>query len=105
MDDLGPRVFFYNILGSLLYIVIEWDSLVPEFPEYEAETVGVHLHSFRLYLLACFKGLRCRPDARDPVIEEHVAINHKVIVLKVGNPHLYLESFQTNLLNINKDIM
>lgn len=90
MDDLGPRVLLDHVLGSLLHVIVKGNGLVPEFPEDEAEAVRVHLRRLGLHLFARLECLGRGPHARDPIVKEHIAVHHEVVVLKVCHAHRYL---------------
>lgn len=105
MDDLGPRVLLDHVLGGLLHVIVEGNGLVPELPEDEAEAVGIHLRRLGLYLFARLEGFGRRPDARDPVVKEHIAVDHEVVVLKVRHAHLYLVACCVQLLDVDEDVV
>lgn len=78
---------------------------MPQLPQDQSKAVGVHLQGLRLDLVAGFQGFRRGPDRSNSVVEEHVAVDHKVVSFEVADTYLYLKMPIFLLFDINKNVV
>lgn len=78
---------------------------MPQLPEYDAKTVDVHLPCKVGDFFELLKGFWRAPYARDAVVEEHVAVLHKVKVFNICNSYFHLECTTAYLFEVNKNVV
>lgn len=80
---------------------------MPQLPKNQTKAVSVHCNRFLLHLFVLWQleQLRSRPHIGNLVVKEHVAIDHEVIGLEVGEAHLNREMGHPQLLHFHVYVM